>query len=41
MCDNSAVVEVINKKSMRGIIITILQFILLITIIRDIELYSE
>ena len=41
MCDNSVVVEAINKKSMRGIIITILQFILLIAAIRDIELHSE
>jgi Reverse transcriptase (RNA-dependent DNA polymerase) len=41
MCDNSAVVEAINKKSMRGITITILQFILLIACIRDIELHSE
>jgi len=41
MCDNSAVVDAINKKSMRGITITILQFILLIAAIRDIELHSE
>ena len=41
MCDNSAVVDAINKKSMRGITITILQFILLIAVIRDIELHSE
>src|SRR5437667_796757 len=41
MCDNSAVVDAINKKSMRGITITILQFVLLIATIRDIELHSE
>ena len=41
MCDNSAVVDAINKKSMRGITITILQFILLIAAIHDIELHSK
>ena len=38
MCDNSAMVDAIKKKS---ITITILQLILLIAIIRDIELHSK
>src|SRR5947207_345982 len=41
MCDNSAVVDAINKKTMRGVTITILQFILLIAVIQDIDLHSE
>lgn len=41
MCDNSTVVDTINKKSMRGETIAILQLILLIAAIRDIELQAE
>ena len=41
MCDNSAVVDAINKKSMHGETIAILQLILLIAAIRDIELHAE
>src|SRR5271169_106124 len=41
MCDNSAVVDAVNKKSMRGETIAILQLILLIAAIRDIELHAE
>ena len=41
ICDNFVMMDAINKKSMRGIIIIILQFILLITIIHDIELHSK
>ena len=39
--DNSVVIEIINKKSMCGIIIIILQFILFIIIIHDIELHLK
>src|SRR5271169_1339639 len=41
MCDNSAVVDAINKKSMRGETIAILQLILLVAAIQDIELHAE
>ena len=41
MCDNSAVVDSIKKKSMAGETITLLQQILLVTAWHDIELQSE
>jgi len=41
MCNNSTVVDAINKKSMHGETIAILQIILLIAAIREIELHAE
>ena len=41
MCDNSAVVDAINKRSIRGETIAILQLILLVAAIQDIELHAE